>query len=199
MTDERANEAAKMSQAFTRLCFLAVVKGARAGHGARERGRLLENKKAANSQLNDDLEAFSGTTTSFFIGTANRGGCPPVQHCGGSAGFLKILDDRTLAFAGYIGDRQYTTVGNLTENGRFLLYERGRWLKTWRRGTAVDNEPALIERVRDRTYPAKTERVIRIDVKACGLNCSQCVPKSQQLLDQSIADCDARVVMLPHE
>ena len=191
-----------MTRAFTQLCFSPAVKDAQARYGARERGRLLENKEAANSQLNDDLKAFIGTTTSFFIGTASRDGWPHVQHRGGPSGFLKILDDRTLAFADYTGNQQYITVGNLTENDRALLflvdYERGRRLKIWGRATVIDNEPALIERVRDRAYPAKIERVIRIDVTAWDLNCRQHLPKlvPRQRLDQLVADCDARVAAL---
>jgi uncharacterized protein len=191
-----------MTRAFTQLCFSPAVKGAQARYGARERGLLLENKEPANSQLNDDLKAFIGAATSFFIGTASRDGWPHVQHRGGPAGFLKIIDDRTLAFADYSGNRQYITVGNLTENDRVLLfvvdYERGRRLKIWGRGIAIDNEPALIERVRDSAYPAEIERIIRIDVNAWDFNCHRHIPKlvPQQRLDRLLADCDAQVAAL---
>ncbi len=191
-----------MTRAFTQLCFSPAVKDAQARYGAREHGRLLENKEPANDRLNEDLKAFIGTAASFFIGTASRDGWPHVQHRGGPAGFLKILDDRTLAFADYTGNQQYITVGNLTENDRIFLflvdYERGRRLKIWGRGAVIDDEPALIERVRDPAYPAKIERVIRISVEAWDLNCRQHLPKlvPQQRVDWMIADCDARVATL---
>jgi predicted pyridoxine 5'-phosphate oxidase superfamily flavin-nucleotide-binding protein len=138
------------------------------------------------------------TTASFFIGTASRDGWPHVQHRGGPAGFLKMLDERTLAFADYSGNQQYITVGNLTENDRILLflvdYERGRRLKIWGRGVVIEDEPALIERVRDPAYPTRIERVIRISVMAWDLNCRQHLPKlvPQQRVDGMIADLDAR-------
>jgi len=198
----QANEETKMTRAFTQLCFSPAVKDAQARYGARERGRRLENKEPANRRLNDDLKAFIGTTTSFFIGTASLDGWPHVQHRGGPPGFLATLDDCTLAFADYLGNQQYITVGNLTENDRVLLllvdYQRGRRLKIWGRGTVIDNEPELIERVRDPAYPAKIERVIRIDVEAWDLNCRQHLPKlvPEQRLDQLVTDCDARLAAL---
>lgn len=188
-----------MTRAFTQLCFSPAVKAAQARYGVRERGRLLESKEPANDRLNEDLRTLIGTTASFFIGTASRDGWPHVQHRGGPAGFLKVLDDRTLAFADYSGNQQYITVGNLTENDRILLflvdYERGRRLKIWGRGAVIDDEPALIERVRDSAYPGKIERVIRISLTAWDLNCRQHLPKlvPQQHVDRMIADCDARV------
>ena len=116
----------------------------------------------------------------FFIGTASTDGWPHVQHRGGPAGFLKVLDDRTLAFADYAGNRQYITVGNLSENDYVMLflidYELGRRLKIWGRARAID-DPALFVRVSDPDYPAKVERIMRIDVQAWDLNCRQHFPK----------------------
>ncbi len=191
-----------MTRAFTQLCFSPSVKDAQARYGARKHGQLLEDKELANDRLNEDLKTFIGTTASFFIGTSSRDGWPHVQHRGGPAGFLKILDDRTLAFADYAGNQQYITVGNLTENDRIFLflvdYERGRRLKIWGRGVVIDDEPALIERIRDHAYPAKIERVIRISVKAWDFNCRQHLPKliPQQRVDEMIINCDARVATL---
>jgi uncharacterized protein len=191
-----------MTRAFTQLCFSPAVKDAQARYGARERGRLLENKEPANDRLNEDLKAFIGSAASFFIGTASRDGWPHVQHRGGPVGFLKILDERTLAFADYAGNQQYITVGNLTENDRVFLflvdYERGRRLKIWGRGAVIDDKPALIACVRDRAYPAKIERIIRISVEAWDVNCRQHLPKliPQERADRMTADCDARVTTL---
>jgi uncharacterized protein len=170
-----------MSRAFTDLTFTPAVKAAQARYGAREHGARLAARTPANDRLNADLAAFLAGTDSFFIGTASRDGWPHVQHRGGPAGFLKVLDDRTLAFADYAGNRQYITVGNLGENDRVQLfiidYERGRRLKIWGRAEIVDDDPALLERVRDRDYPARPERVIRIRIEAWDLNCRQHFPK----------------------
>jgi predicted pyridoxine 5'-phosphate oxidase superfamily flavin-nucleotide-binding protein len=170
-----------MPRTFTRLAFSPAVKAAQERYGAREHGERLERHDSARDRLNDDLIAFIAGTDSFFIGTASRDGWPHVQHRGGPPGFLKVLDDRTLAFADFAGNRQYITVGNLTENDRVLLflidYERGRRLKIWGRARVVDDDPAFIARVSDAGYPAKIERVIRIDVLAWDLNCRQHFPK----------------------
>jgi hypothetical protein len=125
--------------------------------------------------------SFIAAADSFFIATASRDGWPHMQHRGGPPGFLKVLDDRTLAFADYAGNRQYISVGNLSENDRVLLflidYERGRRLKVWGRGVVIDDDPALLESVADAGYPARAERVIRIGVEARDLNCSQHFPR----------------------
>jgi uncharacterized protein len=131
--------------------------------------------------LNEDVIAFIASVDSFFIGTASRDGWPHVQHRGGPQGFLKVLDDHTLAFADYAGNRQYITVGNLTENDRVLLflidYELGRRLKIWGRAAVIDDDPALFALVSDPDYAAKVERIIRIEVQAWDLNCRQHFPK----------------------
>jgi uncharacterized protein len=169
-----------MPRAFTRLAFSPAVKAAQARYGGREHGERLERAQPARDRLNTDLIAFIEATDSFFIGTASRDGWPHVQHRGGPAGFIKVLDDRTLAFADYAGNKQYITVGNLAENDRVFLflidYEHGR-LKIWGRGEVVDDDPALLKRVSDPGYPATVERVIRIDVKAWDLNCRRHFPR----------------------
>ena len=169
-----------MPRAFTRLAFSPAVKTAQARYGAREHGALLEQKDPPRDRLNDELIAFIKGTDSFFIGTASRDGWPHVQHRGGPPGFLKVLDDRTLAFADYAGNRHYITVGNLSENDRVMLflidYQRGRRLKIWGKARVIDDESGLVDLVRDPAYPAKVERAIRIAVEAWDLNCRQHFP-----------------------
>lgn len=142
-----------MPRAFTQLAFSPAVKAAQTHYGSRELGERTENREPARNRLNDDLAAYIGAANSFFIGTASRDGWPHVQHRGGPPGFLKVLDDRTLAFADFSGNQQYITVGNLAENNRVLLfiidYERGRRLKIWGRARIVDDDPALFRQVSD--------------------------------------------------
>jgi predicted pyridoxine 5'-phosphate oxidase superfamily flavin-nucleotide-binding protein len=191
-----------MTRAFTQLSFSPAVKAAQARFGAREHALRLEQRQPANDRLNGDLTAFIAGADSFFIGTANSEGWPHVQHRGGPPGFLKVLDDRTLAFADYAGNKQYITVGNLSENDRVFLflidYERGRRLKIWGRGTVVDDDPALLQRVSDPDYPARIERAIRVDVLAFDLNCRQHFPKLVRAatVHKIIADYEARLAAL---
>jgi predicted pyridoxine 5'-phosphate oxidase superfamily flavin-nucleotide-binding protein len=170
-----------MSRAFTELAFSDAVKAAQTRYGARELGERTEARDPPRDSLNEDLIAFIGAADSFFIGTASREGWPHIQHRGGPPGFLKVLDERTLAFADYAGNKQYITVGNLSENDRVMLfvidYERGRRLKIWGRAAVIEDDPALLARVRDPAYPAAVERVIRIEVLAWDLNCRQHFPK----------------------
>lgn len=169
-----------MARAFTALAFSSAVKAAQARSGAREHALRTEQREPANDRLTPDLAAFIAAADSFFIATASREGWPYMQHRGGPAGFLKVLDDRTLAFADYAGNKQYITVGNLSENDRVLLflidYERGRRLKLWGRARVVDGDSALLSRVADADYPAKAERAILFDVMAWDLNCRQHLP-----------------------
>ncbi len=174
-------ETPNKGRAFTRLAFSPAVKAVQSHCGTREQGLRIERRTPANDRLNDDLISYVSAADSFFIGTASSDGWPYMQHRGGPSGFLKVLDDRTLAFADYAGNRQYITVGNLSENNRVLLflidYERGRRLKVWGRAALIDDDPELFARVADPSYPAKVERVIRIDIEAWDLNCRQHFPK----------------------
>lgn len=181
-----------MSPAFTQFAFSPAVKAAQGRLGAREHGERLAHKDPPRDRLNDDLIDFIASADSFFIGTASSEGWPHVQHRGGPPGFLKVLDEHTLAFADYAGNRQYITVGNLSENDRVLLflidYERGRRLKIWGRATVIEDDTALITRVSDPDYPAKVERAMRIDVKGWDLNCCRHFPKLVRQASPSVQE-----------
>lgn len=170
-----------MVRAFTQLAFSPSVQATQARQGVRDHAVRIAHREPANDRLNDDLAAYIAAADSFFIGSASRDGWPHVQHRGGPPGFLKILDDRTLAFANYTGNRHYITLGNLAENDKVLLfiidYQRGRRLKIWGHARVVADDPVLLERVRDPTYPAVIDNVIRIDIAAWDLNCRQHFPK----------------------
>lgn len=116
---------------------------------------------------------------SIMLATADADGAPYIQHRGGPPGFLHVLDPRTIAFADFGGNRQYTTVGNLAENPRAFLflidYARGQRIKF--AGTArVSADPALMARLTPAGYPAEVERAIVFDVSAWSANCSQHIP-----------------------
>lgn len=170
-----------MTRAFTRVAFSPAVKAAQEALGAREFNARTEDREPARDTLNEDLIDYIQGADSAFLATASSEGWPYVQHRGGPPGFIRVLDERTLAFADYGGNSQYITVGNLSENDRAMLfiidYERGRRLKLWGRATVVENDPMLLLRVLDRDYRARVERVIRFDIEAWDLNCRQHFPK----------------------
>jgi predicted pyridoxine 5'-phosphate oxidase superfamily flavin-nucleotide-binding protein len=100
---------------------------------------------------------------------------PYVQYRGGPSGFLKVLDPYTLAFADFGGNRQYLTVGNLSENPKAFLflmdYARRRRVKVWGTARVVEGDAGLEAALRDPAYPAKVERAIVFAVEAWDVNC----------------------------
>lgn len=100
-----------------------------------------------------------------------------MQYRGGSPGFLKVLDEHTLGFADFAGNRQYLTLGNLSENDKafiFLMdYANRRRVKLWGTARIVEDDPELIDRLHDTAHPGKVERAILFTVEAWDINCPQ--------------------------
>ena len=114
---------------------------------------------------------------SFYQGTVGENGWPYVQHRGGPAGLLKVLDAHTIGYADFTGNRQYISVGNLDGDNRLSLflmdYPGQRRLKIWGRARLVDEntDPALIARLESPDYRARVERGVVITVEAFDWNC----------------------------
>lgn len=124
-----------------------------------------------------DLAGFLAQLDTAFLATVSENGAPYIQHRGGPKGFIKVVDDKTLGFADYRGNRQYITIGNLAGNDRaflFLLdYADRQRIKVWGRARVVENDAALTAKLFDDGYRAKPERVILFTVDAWDVNCSQ--------------------------
>ena len=127
-------------------------------------------------RITAELAKFIAEQDTAFIATATANGAPYVQHRGGPKGFIKVVDDKTLGFADYRGNRQYITLANLSENDRAFLFlldpARRQRIKICGRARMVENDPALIERLFDQGYKARPERVILFTVEAWDVNCS---------------------------
>jgi len=123
-----------------------------------------------------ELAKFIAEQDTAFIATATAGGAPYIQHRGGPKGFIKVIDDKTLGFADYRGNRQYITLANLAENDRAFLFlldpARRQRIKIWGRARMVENDLALIERLFDQGYKARPERAILFTIEAWDVNCS---------------------------
>lgn len=123
--------------------------------------------------------AFIAQRDSFYMASVSETGWPYVQHRGGPPGFPKVLDDRTLAFVDYLGNRQYISTGNLAENDRtclFLMdYPARTRLKIYARAEklALDADPVLTAKITNGDYGAKTERIFRLTLEAFDWNCPQ--------------------------
>lgn len=124
-----------------------------------------------------ELAKFIAEQDTAFLATASADGAPYVQHRGGPRGFIKVIDETTLGFADYRGNRQYITLANLSENDRAYLFlldpARRQRIKLWGRARVVENDDALVERLFDRGYKARPERAILFTIEAWDVNCSQ--------------------------
>ncbi|TCT04778.1 pyridoxamine 5'-phosphate oxidase family protein [Aquabacter spiritensis] len=142
-----------------------------------------------------DEAAFIAERDSFYIATASESGWPYVQHRGGPAGFLKMIDDRTLAFIDYRGNRQYISTGNLIANDRACLilvdYPRRARLKIYGRveKLGLESDPPLTDRATDKEYGAKPERIFRLRLEAFDWNCPQHI--TPRYTERQIADAFA--------
>jgi predicted pyridoxine 5'-phosphate oxidase superfamily flavin-nucleotide-binding protein len=158
------------------IVFPPAAQQAQAQRGSAHR---YERRVAAGfpDRVTPDLAAFIGDLDTAFLATVSAAGAPYIQHRGGPKGFIKVLDDKTLGFADYAGNKQYTTISNLAENDRaylFLLdFAARRRIKLWGRARVVENDPTLIARLADPGYRARPERAILFTVEAWDVNCSQ--------------------------
>jgi len=146
-----------------------------------ERGSLAHYEKRIAEGFPDkvtpELAKFLAEQDTVFLATASGSGAPYLQHRGGPKGFIKVLDEKTLGFADYRGNRQYITLANLSENDRAYLFvidlARRQRIKLWGRAKVVEGDAPLIERLFDKGYKAKPERVILFTIEAWDVNCSQ--------------------------
>jgi predicted pyridoxine 5'-phosphate oxidase superfamily flavin-nucleotide-binding protein len=146
-----------------------------------ERGSATAYDRKKESGFPDrvtpELAAFIAEQDTAFLGTASADGAPYIQHRGGPKGFIKVVDEKTLGFADYRGNRQYITLGNLSENNRAYLFlidfSRCQRIKLWGRARVVENDDALIAKLFDEGYKARPERVILFTIEAWSENCSQ--------------------------
>jgi predicted pyridoxine 5'-phosphate oxidase superfamily flavin-nucleotide-binding protein len=158
------------------LVFPPAVRRAQAERGSAN-GYARKIDSGFPDTVTPELAAFIAEQDTAFLGTASADGAPYIQHRGGPKGFIKVVDARTLGFADYRGNRQYITLGNLSENDRAYLFlldvSRRQRIKLWGRARVVENDDALIEKLFDHGYKARPERVILFTIEAWDVNCSQ--------------------------
>ena len=186
------------------IVFTPTVKALQQARGSRHAYARMEQGLGWRTAIDDDLRGFIEAQTSVFMATANRDGQPYIQHRGGPAGFLHVLDEHTLAFADFTGNRQFVTTGNLADNPKaqlFLMdYAHRQRLKIW--GEArVETDPALVERLMPAGYKARAEQAIVFSVKALDANCPQHIPQLVPVDEvlPAIAERDRRIAELEGE
>jgi len=167
-----------MTYGFLDIATTPSVRAAQAEMGADRIWRNFKGERQSDRFTENEI-AFIGERDSFYMASVSESGWPYVQHRGGPPGFLKVVDDRTLAFADYRGNRQYISLGNLAVNDRaclFLMdYRRRARLKIYMHveKLALDADPALTTLVTDVSYKAKLERIFRLRLDAYDWNCPQ--------------------------
>jgi hypothetical protein len=152
-----------------------------------------------------ELAQFIAEQDTAFLATATADGAPYIQHRGGPKGFIKVVDERTLGFADYRGNRQYITLANLSENDHAYLFlldpARKQRIKLWGRARVVENDPALIEKLFDHGYKARPERAILFSIEAWDVNCSQHIVTrfTEAEIEEALATVQAKIAALEAE
>lgn len=161
--------------------FSAAVRAEQTRRGSREAYARRAAAGGFARELVPDVIAFITERDSAYLATASTDGQPYVQHRGGPAGFLRVFDERTVAFADYAGNKQYISIGHLAENERAFLflmdYAAARRLKLWGSARVVAPDPDLLARLVTPGYRARIEQAIVFTVRAWDWNCSQHIPK----------------------
>lgn len=187
------------------VAFTPTVKAIQTRKGSRRAYASQEHSGSWRTEITPDLKAFIEAQTSIFLATANADGQPYIQHRGGAAGFLKVIDAHTLGFVDYVGNRQFITSGNLADNPKaylFLIdYAERRRIKIWGTARVIEGDEALVAELMPRDYKARAEQVILFTVSAWDANCPQHIPQRFEAADvaAAIAARDARIAALEAE
>lgn len=191
------------------IAFTPTVKAVQARKCSRTAYARMEAGEGWKTAITPDLAVLLAEQTSVFLGTANSAGQPYIQHRGGPSGFLRVLDDKTIAFVDFRGNRQFITQGNLAENPRAHLfvmdYAHRQRVKIWGEAHVVEDDAALLEQLMPSNYKARGEQVILFTVHAWDANCPQHIPLRFDVADvtdllekrdRRIAELEAEIVRL---
>ncbi len=187
------------------IAFTPAVKSIQTQKGSRGIYSQVERGEGWQTSITPDLSAFLADLDMFYLGTANAEGQPYIQYRGGSPGFLKVLDDQNLGFADFGGNRQYVTLGNLSENPKAFLflmdYSRKRRVKIWGTARVVEGDRALEKQLSDPNYAGRVERAIVFTVEAWDVNCPQHIHRrfSERHIAPVIEKLQTRIAELESE
>jgi uncharacterized protein len=187
------------------VAFTPAVKAVQERRGSRKAYRHVEEKGGWRTTVTPELAAFIAERDSAYLATANAAGQPYIQHRGGPRGFIQVIDEKTLGFADYTGNRQYITTGNLAENNRAFLflmdYAERRRVKLWGRARVVEDDAELMSRLMPKGYDAHPLQAILFTLEAWDINCPQHIPQKFDVPDvnAAIAKLNRRIEELETE
>jgi uncharacterized protein len=173
------------------IAFTPSVKAVQTRKGSRPGYRQTEERGSWRTRITPDLAKFIAGQTSIFLATVNADGQPYIQHRGGPPGFLQVLDDKTIGFVDFSGNRQFITQGNLADNPKahlFLIdYAQRKRVKIWGEARVVEGESELTAKLMPQGYKARAEQVILFTVSAWDANCPQHIPHRFEAADVTAA------------
>jgi predicted pyridoxine 5'-phosphate oxidase superfamily flavin-nucleotide-binding protein len=184
------------------IAFTPAVKAVQARKGSRSAYARMEGGRGWNTTITPELAAFIAAQTSVFLGTANATGQPYIQHRGGPPGFLRVRDERTIAFADLRGNRQFITQGNLAENPKahlFLIdYATQQRIKLWGEARVIEEDAALLEDLLPGDGKSRGEQVVEFRVLAWDANCPKYIPQRFDATDveRALEQRDRRIAEL---
>jgi predicted pyridoxine 5'-phosphate oxidase superfamily flavin-nucleotide-binding protein len=194
-----------MKSPISDIAFTPAVRAAQEQRGSRKAYAKMEERGGWQNKVTGDLVEFIAQRDSFYLATASAKGQPYIQHRGGAKGFLKVLDEHTLAFADFVGNAQYISTGNLDENNKafiFLMdYPNRRRIKIWGTAKVVEGDDELIDRLTDVDYRGKPQRAFVFQVEAWDVNCPQHInPRwTEQEISPVVDEMRARIEQLEEE
>jgi predicted pyridoxine 5'-phosphate oxidase superfamily flavin-nucleotide-binding protein len=190
-----------MASPSSDVAFTPSVKAVQTRKGSRKLYARVEAQGGWDTSITPELAAFLAEQTTVYLATASAEGQPYIQHRGGPAGFLRVLDEHTLAWVEYSGNRQYITAGNLAENPKVCLFVMDYAHKR----RVVEDDAALIAKLMPADYEATPEQAIVFTVTAWDRNCPQHIPQKVDIeevvpviagLKQRIAELEAQLARL---
>jgi predicted pyridoxine 5'-phosphate oxidase superfamily flavin-nucleotide-binding protein len=192
------------SEISSDIAFTPAVKAEQQRRGSRAGYARMEAKGGWPTVVTDELAGFIGEARSFFLATASKDGQPYIQHRGGPKGFLRVLDEHTLAFADFSGNKQYISSGNLSENTRACIFimdwQHRQRVKIWGEARVVEGDADLNAKLA-LDYDARVVQAIVFRVKAWDANCPQHIPQMLYAEDvaKSVSALQAHIADLERE
>ena len=178
-----------MPHHFARIAFTPGVRKIQESLGSRAAYTRMEDAvEDVNHRFTEAEAGFIAARDSFYMATVSETGWPYIQHRGGPAGFVRVLDDATIGFADFRGNRQYVTLGNLMSDDRislfFMDYPNRLRLKLFGRVTIAGlDDQATLSRLEMPDYRARVERGVLIRIEGFDWNCPQHITERYTLED----------------
>ena len=194
-----------MGPRFADIAFTPAVRAMQETMGSRQAYARLEGPAATHDVFGESEASFIAGRDSFYLASGGETCWPYIQHRGGPPGFVRVLDEKTIGFADFRGNRQYITQGNLSDNAKahlFLIdYAHKRRVKIWGTARVVEGDTELVAKLMPKDYRARPEQAILFTVSAWDANCEQHIPVRYEEadVDAALAEAGRRLAALEAE